>query len=104
MKGLLDAGTLRLLTIGGQQRSGETEDYCEALACPIYDSPGRRAALAACGWTGKFDLINIMGECEELDEFERSAALAVWHGDIGSAGKQKFSHTMPNHQHLFPPS
>lgn len=45
----------------------------------------RRYALTACGWAGKFDLINVLGECEEFGEYERSAALAVWHGDIGAA-------------------
>lgn len=36
-----------------------------------------RAALASCGWAGKFDLINVLAECEALGEYERSAALAV---------------------------
>jgi hypothetical protein len=27
----------------------------------------------------------VLGECEEFGEFERSAALSVWHGDIGAA-------------------
>lgn len=44
-----------------------------------------RAALTSCGWAGKFNLINVLGECEDLGEFERSAALAIWHGDIGAA-------------------
>jgi len=26
-----------------------------------------------------------LGECEDLGEYERSAALAVWHGDVGAA-------------------
>lgn len=34
---------------------------------------------------GKFDLINVLGECEEFGEYERSAALAVWHGELGAA-------------------
>ena len=42
-------------------------------------------ALTACGWAGKFDLINVLAECEALGEYERSAAVAVWHGDIGAA-------------------
>jgi hypothetical protein len=29
-------------------------------------------------------LENVLGECEDLGEYERSAALAVWHGDIGA--------------------
>jgi len=27
----------------------------------------------------------VLGECEDLGEYERSAALAAWHGDIGAA-------------------
>ena len=44
-----------------------------------------RAALTACGWSGRFDLSVVLGECESLGEFERSAALAVFHGNLGSA-------------------
>jgi WD repeat-containing protein mio len=44
-----------------------------------------RSALTACGWAGKFDLVNVLAECEALGEYERSAAVAVWHGDIGAA-------------------
>jgi hypothetical protein len=32
-----------------------------------------------------FDLGSVMADCESVGEFERSAALAVWHGDIGAA-------------------
>jgi WD repeat-containing protein mio len=32
-----------------------------------------------------FDLASVMADCESGGEFERSAALAVWHGDIGAA-------------------
>ena len=41
--------------------------------------------MTACGWAGKFDLTNVLAECEALGEYERSAAVAVWHGDIGAA-------------------
>jgi len=85
VKGLLDAGTVRILYVDERQLTKDTKEDCAPLSCVIYDSPGRRAALAACGWSGRYDLSNIMGECEELEEFERSAALAVWHGDIGAA-------------------
>lgn len=44
-----------------------------------------RAALAACGWAGVFDLSTVTAECENSGEFERSAALALWYGDIGGA-------------------
>ena len=30
-------------------------------------------------------MTNVLSECEALGEYERSAALAVWHGDIGAA-------------------
>lgn len=43
-------------------------------------------ALTSCGWAGKRDaLTDVLRSCEELGEFERSAALAVWHSDIGAA-------------------
>lgn len=41
--------------------------------------------MASCGWAGKADLTKILAECEAQGEYERSAALAVWHGDIGAA-------------------
>jgi WD repeat-containing protein mio len=43
------------------------------------------AALATCGWAGLFDLGSVMTDCESGGEYERSAALAVWHGNIGLA-------------------
>lgn len=58
--------------------------YCRFI--PL--TPLRRfssAALTSCGWAGSFNLDNVMVECEDVGEFERSAALAVWHGDIGAA-------------------
>ena len=51
---------------------------------PISKLSFNRAALTACGWAGKFDISKVMSECESLGEYERSAALAVWHGSIGS--------------------
>jgi hypothetical protein len=48
-------------------------------------SPGARAALYACGWIKKYgQLQTLLDECEGRGEFERSAALAVWHGDLNS--------------------
>lgn len=44
-----------------------------------------RAALASCGWAGMFDLGSVMTDCESGGEYERSAALAIWHGNIGLA-------------------
>jgi WD repeat-containing protein mio len=43
------------------------------------------AVLTSCGWAGKQSIDVVMGECEDIGEYERAAALAVWHGDIGSA-------------------
>jgi hypothetical protein len=42
-------------------------------------------AFSACGWAGSESLEEVQAMCEESREFERSAALAVWHGDIGAA-------------------
>ena len=45
----------------------------------------QRAALSACGWIKKYgNLQDLLDECEGRGEFERSAALAVWHGDLNS--------------------
>lgn len=58
--------------------------FCSAhvIVAYIFES----AALIACGWTGRLIALNdVMADCEALGEFERSAALAVWHGDIGAA-------------------
>jgi hypothetical protein len=46
-----------------------------------------RFALTCCGWAARFDLANVLGEAEALGEYERSAALAVFHGDISAAVK-----------------
>lgn len=45
----------------------------------------RSLVLSACGWAGSESLENIQADCEASGEFERSAALAVWHGDLGAA-------------------
>ena len=43
-----------------------------------------RAALNACGWAKKYGALrNLLDDCESRGEFERSAALAVWHGNLG---------------------
>jgi WD repeat-containing protein mio len=111
---LVDAGTWKILQLDGAGNS-EMQIYSDELACNVYDSPDRRyvsrrsgvgsvlwfeacvsprqlylvivssAALAVCGWAAKADLASLMAECEALGDYERSAALAVWHGDIGAA-------------------
>lgn len=87
-KSLLEAGVFQLLGMDVEQsetHAGDEAFFSEIFLCNKYHSPGRRSALTACGWAGKFDLTNVMAECEALGEFERSAALAVWHGDIRAA-------------------
>jgi WD repeat-containing protein mio len=41
--------------------------------------------LQSCGWAGKQDLDRILSQWENNGEYERAAALAVWHGDVASA-------------------
>ena len=81
----LNAGVLQLLNFQKDDIDKEQIMYSETLAWNVYDSPARRAALSSCGWAGKFDLSIVMAECEALGEYERSAALAVWHEDMGAA-------------------
>ena len=87
-KGLIDAGVYRLLRLNTEESNDyllDTVTKSEALGCNLYDSPLRSAALNACGWTGKFGLRDCLSDCESKGNFERSAALAVWHGDLGAA-------------------
>ncbi|VEU41958.1 unnamed protein product [Pseudo-nitzschia multistriata] len=88
-KEISNAGVLQLLTSqesNANERVGDEQTvFSELLSCNIYDSAARRAALSSCGWAGKFDLNIVMAECEALGEYERSAALAVWHEDVGAA-------------------
>ncbi|GKY98820.1 hypothetical protein MPSEU_000838100 [Mayamaea pseudoterrestris] len=83
-KGLIGAGAWRLIH-EDHGKEVDVEVFSDNLACLTYDSPGRRAALTSCGWAGKFNLVNVMGECEDLGEYERGAALAVWHGSLEAA-------------------
>ena len=81
VQSLVEAGASFLLqNVPGE----ETVNFSDTLACSVFTSPSRRAALTSCGWAGKFDLSNVLAECEALGEFERSAALAVWHGELGA--------------------
>ena len=43
------------------------------------------AALSVCGWAGKQTLESVLQETEATGEYERAAALAVWHDDVGAA-------------------
>jgi len=90
-RGLIDAGVTKLLGFRDYDQpkeidcSFDTIVLSHSLGCNTYDSPMRRAALTGCGWMGKFDLRDVLDECEANGHFERSAALAVFHGDIGDA-------------------
>jgi hypothetical protein len=83
-RSLLDGGVLYLLT-QNEQKENDAVAISETLACNVYSSRTRGLALTSCGWAGKFGLDVVLAECEALGEYERSAALAVWHGDISAA-------------------
>lgn len=64
---------------------------CYATCLPVFISltiscfSCCRAALYACGWNKKYGgLQAILDECEGRGDFERAAALAVWHGDLSA--------------------
>jgi WD40 repeat protein len=88
-KGLIDAGVMKLLRMSSREathdgNSTEDKSKSDTLFCEVYDSPSRRAAMCACGWIKKYgSLRDLLDQCESSGEFERSAALAVWHGDLG---------------------
>ncbi|CAJ1901029.1 unnamed protein product [Cylindrotheca closterium] len=85
-KNLCDAGCWSLL--GFDTESAyllDQQSVSETFGCKIYDSTSRRHALASCGWAGMLELDDVLKDYESIGEFERSAALAVWHGDIGAA-------------------
>lgn len=83
LRSLLDAGILQLFSGDGLLRDDVV--FSETLSCNVYLNVSRILALTSCGWAGKFSLEIVLAECEALGEYERSAALAVWHGDIGAA-------------------
>lgn len=40
--------------------------------------------MNACGWVKKYGVLrHLLDDCESRGEFERSAAIALWHGNIG---------------------
>ncbi|GAX19300.1 hypothetical protein FisN_4Lh123 [Fistulifera solaris] len=65
--------------------SSEMQSFSEELGCPIFESKDRLDVLDNCGWAGKYDLFNVLGQCEAMQAYERAAALAIWHGDLGAA-------------------
>ena len=83
-RSLLDCGVLYLLKQDLEEQNDAIENS-ETLACTVYSSSTRSLALTSCGWAGKYGLDVVLAECEALGEYERSAALAVWHGDISAA-------------------
>jgi len=88
-KGLIDAGVMKLLRMTSRETAdnGSSPDNgskSATLFCDIYDSPPRKAAINTCGWVKKYGVLrNLLDQCESSGAFERSAALAVWHGDLG---------------------
>lgn len=92
-EGLIDAGVMTLMKMSIRDAEDDkgntwmdTKTTSESLHCDVYDSPMRRAALNACGWIkNSYGILqDLLDECEGRGEFERSAALAVWHGDLTS--------------------
>ncbi|KAL7519277.1 hypothetical protein ACHAWX_004064 [Stephanocyclus meneghinianus] len=86
-KGLQDAGVLKLLRISSRDSPDDNTNWMdskslsEVLCCDEFDN---RAALNACGWVKKYGALrNLLDDCESRGEFERSAALAIWHGNLG---------------------
>jgi len=87
-KGLIDAGIMKLLRMSSREAADDSsladnKSKSVTLFCDVYDSPLRRAAINACGWVKKYGVRDLLDQCESIGEFERSAALAVWHGDLG---------------------
>ena len=88
-KGLIDAGVMKLLRMSSREAAdngsaSDNKSRSATLFCDVYDSPSRRAAINACGWVKKYGVLrDLLDQCESSGEFERSAALAVWHGDVG---------------------
>lgn len=88
-KGLIDAGVMKLLRMTSREAAdngGPPDNLSRSttLFCDVYSSPQRNAAINACGWVKKYGVLrNLLDKCESSGAFERSAALAVWHGDLG---------------------
>ena len=85
-KGLLDAGVWQLLGFDDNDKNiDEIVVVSKSLHCNTYDSLERRSALISCGWSDSDSVIEVTNRCEMAGEYERAAALAVWHDDLGSA-------------------
>jgi len=81
-------GVMKLLRLNNHDYHDDDMDcktMSDTLFCDIYVSPLRRAALNICGWMKEYGALqSLLDECESRGEFERSAALAIWHGDLNS--------------------
>jgi|MDSY01.2.fsa_nt_gb WD40 repeat protein len=103
---LTDSGAQSLLESGassaGEQGSDEDSFWDSSLSCTVYRSGGRQLVLQACGWgalqessgSGGIDggdegdpsaLEQAMQDSEAVGDYERSAALAVFHGELRAA-------------------
>ncbi|EED88181.1 hypothetical protein THAPSDRAFT_269896 [Thalassiosira pseudonana CCMP1335] len=76
---------MKLLRMSSRDVADENNNWMDnkstsdTLSCDEYDT-----ALNACGWIKKYGVLrDLLDECEARGEFERSAALAIWHGNIG---------------------
>mmetsp|Transcript_3921 Transcript_3921/g.12256 ORF Transcript_3921/g.12256 Transcript_3921/m.12256 type:complete len:981 (+) Transcript_3921:44-2986(+) len=94
VRGALDGGGPADVARELQQSFGRNQGFAKEtgkLEIPIHDSATRRAAaLALCGWVGVDEDAALDGRlhCFEADgEFERAAALAVFHQDLPRAVK-----------------
>lgn len=88
---LLSSGIMKLMRMTSRDAQDESSDWIdtktisETLFCDVFDSPLRRAALFACGWIKRDGALSeLLDECQSRGEYERSAALAAWHGDLNS--------------------
>jgi len=107
-KGLCDAGVQKLLRMDmseeqaliagpgyrarsdreGRQNPTELKDVernDSTLGSRRYESQLRKLALIACGWVGKSGISDVLEASEARGHFERSAAMAVFHGELGAA-------------------
>ena len=149
-RGLVDAGTFRLLLASSSagssmgrssssqapppppdaQSSLETK-WCQAFHCTLYESPGRRLAWKALGWTpwqqdrnkqqgndspnnnnnnSNVETKSVTWQ-QDVQEWERAALLALWYGQWESAytlvqrgvDAQQIQHTLnhDNEHYLF---
>ena len=83
-------------------KAGSSEDsvWDNSLSCTVYRSIGRQLVLRACGWGAQQEssstidgadegdlatLEQAMQDSEAVGDYERSAALAVFHGELRAA-------------------